>query len=1067
MKSCSTCGAFSLPCGCCEGTTVLTPAVIHNRPGLPELAYRVGTHATFFESMMARLATTEVDGVTGDGQTPQTFRPLQALTTRDRGDFGVALLDGWATVADLLAFYQERIANEGYLRTATERRSVLELARLVGYTLRPGVAASVYLAYALDDNQIEATVIATGARAQSLPGPGETPQSFETSEDLDARREWNNLQVRMTRPQNITLDTALLIDRVVVSDSVNGLRAGDPLMLLFADDGSLAAMRSIRSTEGPTADGKSTIRLDPVPDDVALTIGLLTTLVTSMQPFRPAANDPTAEVIDKAGEVLRKALLDPITDPRNWPEEIQNYYSDDNIDEDVQALINTFRSDIADLLEVPPPSPPPSPPPPPSTNPDLFVNGLLKPRVLQARNSLQLRRDLGHAFARGADTAPQMLLSFAPPLRDTYYRAWVGANENIASAVLVGVFVLRSNASLFGASVQKLVTVTNGTVPPQDQWREWTLDGETKDGLYLDQLHTEITAPSYVLVRRMENSTPLSRIYTVKQAITTPRTAYGISGKSTHLQLDREWWAASVPNVDGSGANDMPVLRATQVWAQSVPLTLVEEPITTEVGSQPDDPDNLSLELASLHKELASGRWVILQGERSDIEGVQGVKAAELMMVASLVHGYDPNLAGDKIHTTLKLATRSAFRYKRESVVVYGNVVRATHGETRNEMLGNGDATQALQSFTLKQPPLTFVSVPTASGAESTLAVYVDDVRWHETTSLAWLGTKDRGFVTRTDDAGLTQVVFGDGEHGTRLPTGVQNVRAVYRSGIGAPGNVKAEQISLLATRPLGVKAVINPLRSSGGTDREDRDLARSNAPLAVMSLDRLVSVSDYADFTRTFAGIAKAVATRASDGQREIVLLTIAGVDDAPIDKTSDLYRNLLAALRALGDPDLPLRVEPRELLALVLSAGVALLPDYSWEPVADAVRNTLLQRFGFGQRGLGQSVRLAEVISAIQGVRGVAYVDVDTFGSVPEKVAGSDGTRRLVTQSEVTSAVARALHPDQSNTQRLAGLAGHLPPDVIAFPGGNDRGVLRPAELAIFTPAVADTLILNQLLS
>jgi len=50
----------------------------------------------------------------------------------------------------VLTFYQERIANEGYLGTATERRSILELARLVGYELRPGVAASVYLAYVLD-----------------------------------------------------------------------------------------------------------------------------------------------------------------------------------------------------------------------------------------------------------------------------------------------------------------------------------------------------------------------------------------------------------------------------------------------------------------------------------------------------------------------------------------------------------------------------------------------------------------------------------------------------------------------------------------------------------------------------------------------------------------------------------------------------------------------------------------------------------------------------------------------------------------------------------------------------
>src|SRR3569833_376813 len=147
------CGCMTRPCGCCDGVAVVTPVAIDNRPGLSALAYRVGTQAQFFEAMQARLSSIRVDGVGPDGQTVQTFQPLQALTTRDRGDLSIALLDGWATVADVLTFYQERIANEGFLRTATERRSVLELARLIGYALRPGVAATVYVAYTLDDKQ--------------------------------------------------------------------------------------------------------------------------------------------------------------------------------------------------------------------------------------------------------------------------------------------------------------------------------------------------------------------------------------------------------------------------------------------------------------------------------------------------------------------------------------------------------------------------------------------------------------------------------------------------------------------------------------------------------------------------------------------------------------------------------------------------------------------------------------------------------------------------------------------------------------------------------------------------
>ena len=118
-------------CGCCEGIETLSPSDIINRPGLTTLAYRVGTHGSFVETMRAQLAREDAPALVG-------------LTSRANDDPALALLDAWATIADVLTFYQERIANEGYLRTATERRSVLNLARLIGYTLRPGVAASVH-----------------------------------------------------------------------------------------------------------------------------------------------------------------------------------------------------------------------------------------------------------------------------------------------------------------------------------------------------------------------------------------------------------------------------------------------------------------------------------------------------------------------------------------------------------------------------------------------------------------------------------------------------------------------------------------------------------------------------------------------------------------------------------------------------------------------------------------------------------------------------------------------------------------------------------------------------------
>src|SRR4051812_44587271 len=71
--------------------------------------------------------------------------PLLLPNWKSRGesDFGVVLIELFAYVADILSYYQDRIANEAYLSTATQRRSVTELLRLIGCQIDPGLAASV------------------------------------------------------------------------------------------------------------------------------------------------------------------------------------------------------------------------------------------------------------------------------------------------------------------------------------------------------------------------------------------------------------------------------------------------------------------------------------------------------------------------------------------------------------------------------------------------------------------------------------------------------------------------------------------------------------------------------------------------------------------------------------------------------------------------------------------------------------------------------------------------------------------------------------------------------------
>ena len=979
----------SAACGCCEGIKAVTPLSTANRPGLSKLVYRIGTHAEFLETMLARLSNNDFPGLAG-------------LTTRDAADPSIALLDAWATVADVLTFYQERIANEGYLRTATERRSILELARLVGYKLRPGVSASVFLAYTLDEKMKDEVIIPAGSRAQSIPGPYELPQSFETSEDLKARARWNVLKPRMTRPQTrASIEGGL---RVYLKGINTNLKPNDPLLIGVDKD-------------------------DP-------------------QFYRVTEVKPDAE----ADRTLVK-FRDP-----------------------VKSIDNTKKSQISFFEPV-----------------SVIRKLTLKPS-LQPRNSLQLSRKLSAQFKVKSETSYASAASFSPMLGETLSMAV--ANAQVAPDVDIKVYALRVEASPFGHNAPPEPQYwskddddkhTPGTLKPQP-WDEWKPDGELANILYLDRHYDQILPGSYIVIDKKNSKTQII-VSSCKKVEAISRSAYGISGETTRITLNDKWWQPDPKKGDISD------LRTTMIYAQPEELDLAEEPIKEAVCGGTDDP----LELDGFYEGLKSGRWVIVSGER-DVSGTSGVKDCELAMVASVTQDVsrvkdetgtvtDQPYPGEKYHTFLTLAENLQYCFKRDTVTIYGNVVKATHGETRHEVLGSGDGSRALQSFELKQFPLTHVSASNPTGVDSTLKLFVNDIQWHEADSLAGLQATDRNFITRTDNKDKITVTFGNGREGARLPTGIENIKAQYRNGIGKPGNVRAEQISLLTTKPLGVKEVINPLRASGGADRESRDQARKNTPLAVKALDRLVSVRDYEDFARVYAGIGKALAVEIPDGRHQIVHVTIAGADDIPIDETSDLFRNLRQALHDFGDPFQPILLAVRELMMIVISTRVRIQPDCHWEPVVKNLRTALLESFGFERRELGQDVLLSEVISVMQAVRGVAYVDVDAFGGIPEKVR-ENGERRMLTPDEIAGAVdclsTQWSHDNMEewcqwqtspetececgkyekckqygNIKKTKGVRQRLRVNMAAL----EDGVIHPAQLAFLTPDVPETLILNRI--
>jgi hypothetical protein len=989
-------------CGCCSCLSA-GPHLPANRPGLSALRYRVGTHNSFLDSMIRRLSSNDLAA-------------LRGLRTRETDDPSIALLDGWATVADVLTFYQERIANEGYVRTATERRSLLELGRLVGYRLRPGVAASTYLAYTIDPTAI--AQIPAGSKAQSIPGPDEQPQTFETSEDFEARGAWNGLLPRAGRPAQITLDGILTLAELWIGGTSANLRPGDALLFVFSEtrdsvQSDVYALRRVQAVYPDFVQSRTRVVLQPVDSFATSAFSAVSEAIR-----KNAAAAASPQFTRLTYVQVRQAVL--LGTPRTA---FANYATGNA---DVDAVLHPpnfiflpfFFGLTFNYL--------------PFTN---VLTQLVTPKATPPANAFDFRTPLDQSFSQESDLAPRLLSALSPELGLQIYSAIAGFASAPISA-LQSVNVLRTRAALFGYNAPSGVDVHDiGTV--------------TANAIHIDMPVETIVPGTYAVVQPQDD---LTRATIVDGAETKPLSRLKVSGKTTRLALRDSLNAES----------DTAKIRGTSVYAQSEALTVIDIPIDNPVGLPPAGDEKMvnapgeshtRIPVEGIVEGLAAGRWVVVTGERADLGETRGVIATELAMIAAVEQHI--NDAGAKPYSVIVLAADGLARwYRRETVRILANVVKATNGDTRGEVLGAGDATQALQTFTLQQPPLTYVAAPTPDGVVSTLAVRVNDVLWHLTDDLVDARPADHVYVTTTADDGKVSLTFGTGVHGARLPTGSDNVRAVYRRGIGKGANVKAGQIATALSRPLGVSAVTNPLPASGGADPESRDDARRNIPVALQALGRVVSLRDYADFARTFAGIAKASAVRLSNGVTQFVHLTIGGVDDIDIDATSDLYVNLVQALSDFGDPYQPFVVALREKLIIAGAAKVRVLPDYLWAVVAPKIRAALIDAFSWEHRQFGQPVYPSDVVSVIQSVEGVSYVDLDDLGAI-----SADDLTDIVT-NKTDDAAAKLI-------EKLKGVKPIVPR--LAHPVDNPLPgkprLFVPAQIAYLPPSVPEVFALTEL--
>jgi predicted phage baseplate assembly protein len=953
------------PCGCCE--VDLPQPEVFNRPGLPTLAYRIGTHPTFLRRALARLPS---QSVPSDG--PDGARPLAALTIRSSDDPAIALLDAWATSADVLTFYQERIANEGYLRTATERPSVLQLARTIDYELNPGVAANAFLAFTVEDTPGTSSVatVSQGTKVQNLPEQGQLPQTFETDEEITTRAEWNTLRPRLTRPQELA-----------IREAANGKAK----LYLLGISTSFAAGTY------ETIDAAQFYPLDPATPlpatGVVQAVEVKQVCLTGMSANFKAGG--LLLLVGKRGSGGVKTLTKRIKRVEEEPE------------------LTRTRIELED-----------NPPKPSFTPPPLEVATIVLDRfALEAahvdnviRKQTWRERDLTAFLAIQGWSRRNMLgyinkaaLTGGRPSSALVEGIAEAARAEVAGAQLVttevarGVFAFKAQVGFFGHNAPRQETLPKpdntrgGTTndPYQNSWDGtnprtiWTNSqgsGYANADVYLERSLPEIVSGEWVVVENTGASRKTIP-YQVSDVSEESLVDYGMGGKATGLSLR---------NADGSSPlkkeQDFKVRRTT-AYVQSESLELAQLPI-----EQPVVQGTTELQLDRMVLGLQEDQPLALSGEREDLSGVTNT---EIVILSNIRHtgGY----------TVLSFEEGLRHPYVRKTVTLNANVARTTHGETVVEVLGSGDGAQSNQRFVLKKPPLTYVSASTASGSRSTLRVRVDGILWEEAPRLYGSGGRSENYIVRMED-GKAHVIFGDGEAGARLFTGVENVVATYRTGIGLPGMIGADKLTLLQTRPPGIRSVTNPLPTTDAAEPESRDSARANAPLTVLVLDRIVSLRDFEDFARGFSGVGKARAVALWKDRMQLVHITIAAAaptatpdeDGATsalstnvVESTSPVHANLVEAIRSASDPSQRFRVASYRPLFFNVKARVLVNPRHSSPTVLGDVETALKTAFSFERRAFGQPAMVAEIVATIQGVDGVLATDLDQLYRYQQNVA------------------------------------------------------------------------------
>lgn len=413
--------------------------------------------------------------------------------------------------------------------------------------------------------------------------------------------------------------------------------------------------------------------------------------------------------------------------------------------------------------------------------------------------------------------------------------------------------------------------------------------------------------------------------------------------------------------------------------------------------------NKLTLKTVRTAKPISDQAHLFYYGDAASYQKLdqRSIQLTDGNRVETMVVSIDSTSIGDGhitlrslvLNPQLKFFKLDDFPLDKPIVTVYGNLVEATQGKTeKEEILGNGDNRQIFQSFQLSKSPLTYLTSASETPSEvPQLEIWVNDRRWQRVPSFFGHQPKEEIYIVREDANGESWVQFGDGKTGARLPSGIENVVAKYRTGVGATGALK-EDTTVQADDTLDrLDKIWLPDAASGGSQPETGNHAKEAAPGKIQSLGRLVSLKDFETETLATPEIAKVAAAWELVDNVPAVVLTV--LMETGGDKEIEQVRSTLNHYnQCRGSQRFPIIVRAGALQFVYLDITVGIDPTFREERVKQAIADALgvleddLDKpnglFSLHQRQFGQKEYATRIEGVVQNAEGVVWTSVIAFG-------------------------------------------------------------------------------------